>query len=85
MVSQYNDFVRNKLAPQTFSRRNAMLYSDHPRTLQEYRKLTSDEFLSVPVTAHSYRCAVCKQPWHAGTAGRKKAVGGGWKCPNCVK
>ena len=39
----------------------------------------------VPMTAYSYKCAACGRYWNAGTAGRKKAVGGGWRCPGCVK
>ena len=32
-----------------------------------------------------YKCKACGRYLNAGTAGRKKAVGGGWRCPDCVK
>lgn len=60
-------------------------YGTHPLTVCGYRERTNDDFRHTQITAHGYKCSICKRHWNAGTAGRKKAVGGGWKCPDCVK
>ena len=59
-------------------------YGTHPLTVEGYRERTAADLRDIPITAHSYKCAVCKRAWNKGTAGRKKAASGGWRCPECV-
>ena len=61
-----------------------MTIGTHPLTVEGYRERTAADLRDIPITAHSYKCAVCKRAWNAGTAGRKKAASGGWRCPECV-
>jgi DNA-directed RNA polymerase subunit RPC12/RpoP len=62
-----------------------MMFCTHPLTVEGYRARTAADVRDVPMTAYSYKCAQCGRYWNQGTAGRKKAVGGGWRCPDCVK
>ena len=64
--------------------RMGMNFGTHPLTVEVYRARTERDARDVPMTAYSYKCAACGRYWNAGTAGRKKAVGGGWRCPDCV-
>ena len=61
-----------------------MTIGTHPLTVEGYRERTAADLRDIPITAHGYKCAVCKRAWNKGTAGRKKAAGGGWRCPECV-
>jgi len=61
-----------------------MNFGTHPLTVEVYRARTAADLRDIPITAHGYKCAVCKRAWNKGTAGRKKAASGGWRCPECV-
>ena len=61
-----------------------MIIGTHPLTVEGYRARTAADLRDIPITAHGYKCAVCKRAWSNGTAGRKKEVSGGWRCPECV-
>ena len=61
-----------------------MTIGTHPLTVEGYRARTAADLRDIPITAHGYKCAVCKRAWNKGTAGRKKAASGGWRCPECV-
>ena len=61
-----------------------MTFGTHPLTVEGYRERTAADLRDIPITAHGYKCAVCKRAWNKGTAGRKKAASGGWRCPECV-
>ena len=64
--------------------RMGMNFGTHPLTVEVYRARTAADLRDIPITAHGYKCAVCKRAWNKGTAGRKKAANGGWRCPDCV-
>jgi len=61
-----------------------MTFGTHPLTVEGYRERTAADLRGIPITAHGYKCAVCKRAWNKGTAGRKKEASGGWRCPDCV-
>ena len=61
-----------------------MTFGTHPLTVEGYRERTAADLRGIPITAHGYKCAVCKRAWNKGTAGRKRVSGGGWRCPECV-
>ena len=62
-----------------------MMFGTHPLAVEGFRARTAADARDVPMTAYSYKCAYCGLFWNKGTAGRKKAMGGGWRCPDCVK
>lgn len=64
--------------------RMGMNFGTHPLTVEVYRARTAADLRDIPITAHGYKCAVCKRAWNKGTAGRKKEASGGWRCPDCV-
>ena len=64
--------------------RMGMNFGTHPLTVEVYRARTAADLRDIPITAHGYKCAVCKRAWNKGTAGRKRVSGGGWRCPECV-
>jgi len=61
-----------------------MNFGTHPLSVEGFRARTEKDAIDVPMTAYRYKCRDCGRFWTAGTAGRKKAVGGGWRCPECV-
>ena len=54
-----------------------MIIGTHPLTVEGYRARTAADLRGIPITAHGYKCAVCKRAWNKGTAGRKKEASGG--------
>jgi hypothetical protein len=50
-----------------------MIIGTHPLTVEGYRERTAADLRGIPITAHGYKCAVCKRAWNKGTAGRKRS------------
>ncbi|MBK8117631.1 MAG: hypothetical protein IPK44_25430 [Candidatus Accumulibacter sp.] len=37
-----------------------MIIGTHPLTVEGYRERTAADLRDIPITAHGYKCAVCK-------------------------